>query len=150
MLQEIGYAFRHYGISSGDLVAMATSTPANLVRISDYVGALAAGRYADFVVIDVKVDPTKSNFLDPVVKATPADVALVVVGGKPVYGDEALLKQISPSADLDIIRVCGADKAIDLTNTAASDRRWKLNEIRSHLKKALEPLGTSLAEIECD
>ena len=150
MLQEIGYVSRHYGIGSSDLLAMATSTPAKLVRISDYIGALAPDTYADFVVINVKVDPTKPNPLDAVVKATPADVALVVVGGQPVYGDEKLLKELLPHADVDEIKVCGVDKAVDLTHTAAHDKGWSLDKIRFHLKKALEQFGTSLAEIECD
>jgi 5-methylthioadenosine/S-adenosylhomocysteine deaminase len=150
MLQELGYASRHYGLSSGDLVSMATSAPAKLVRIFDFVGALSSGLYADFVVLDVKVDPTKPNPLDPVTKATPANVALVVVGGEPIYGDEKLLTQLRPNAQLHRIRVCGADKAVDLTGTAASAKGWKLADIQDHLKKALEAQGTTLAEIECD
>jgi 5-methylthioadenosine/S-adenosylhomocysteine deaminase len=150
MLQEIGYASRHYGINSSDLLAMATSTPAKLVRISDYIGTLAAGKYADFVVINAKVDPTLPNSLDSVVKATPADVLLVVVGGQPIYGDEILLKQLAPSANLQKLKVCGSYKVVDLTHTAADDKGWKLDEIKTHLRKALEPLGTSLADIECD
>jgi 5-methylthioadenosine/S-adenosylhomocysteine deaminase len=150
MLQELGYASRHYGVSSADLVSMATSTPAKLVRISDYIGSLAPGLYADFVAIDVKIDPNKPNPLDPVVKATPANVALVVVGGQPIYGDEKLLAQLLPNVELYKIRVCGADKAVDLTGTAANAKGWKLVDIKDHVKKALEALGTSLAEIECD
>jgi hypothetical protein len=150
MLQEMGYASRHYGIGSSNLLAMATSTPAKLVRISDYIGALTPGRYADFVVINAKIDPTQPNPLDPVIKATPADVTLVVVGGQPVYGDEKLLKQLLPGSDPDRIKVCGADKGVDLTHTAAYAKGWKLDDIKLRLKKALEPLGTSLAEIECD
>jgi len=151
MLQEIGYASRHYGIASGDLVNMATSTPAKLVRISDYIGSLVPGNYADFVVINVKVDPMKPNPLDPVVKATPANVALVVVGGQPIYGDYNMMKQLLPAgSDPDKLKVCGAEKAVDLSGSAAVAKKWKLDDIKDHLKKALEALGSSLAEIECD
>jgi 5-methylthioadenosine/S-adenosylhomocysteine deaminase len=94
MLQEMSYVARHCGMGSGDLFNMATSIPAKLVRISDYVGVLERNRYADFVVINVKVDPTKPNPLDPIIKATPADVALAVVAGQPIYGDLGLLKQL--------------------------------------------------------
>jgi 5-methylthioadenosine/S-adenosylhomocysteine deaminase len=97
MLQEMGYVARHYGIGSGDLLNMATSIPAKLVRISDYVGVLERDKYADFVVINAKVDPTKPNPLDPIIRATPADVALVIAGGQPIYGDPGLLKQLLPS-----------------------------------------------------
>jgi 5-methylthioadenosine/S-adenosylhomocysteine deaminase len=139
MLQELGYAARHYGISSGDLVNMATS-----------IGTLAPGRYADFVALDVKIDPTKPNPLDPVVKATPANVALVVVGGEPIYGEEKLLRQLLPNTELEKIKVCGADKVVDLTHTAAKGKGWTLADIKEHLKKAFEAVGTSVAEIECD
>ncbi len=50
--------------------------------------------------------------LDPVVKATPADISLVVVGGQPLYGDPALLARLLPAgAKLDQMTVCGAQKA---------------------------------------
>jgi 5-methylthioadenosine/S-adenosylhomocysteine deaminase len=151
MLQEMGYVARHYGIGSGDLLNMATSIPAKLVRISDYVGVLERDKYADFVVINAKVDPTKPNPLDPIIKATPADVALVVVGGQPIYGDPGLLKQLLPSgSDLSTLKVCGMEKAIDLSSTAAAARGWKVDDIKDHLKRALEPLGASVADIECD
>jgi cytosine/adenosine deaminase-related metal-dependent hydrolase len=42
MLQEMGYAARRYpSMSSADLVAMATSIPARMARISDQIGSLA-------------------------------------------------------------------------------------------------------------
>jgi cytosine/adenosine deaminase-related metal-dependent hydrolase len=126
MLQELGYASRHYGITSGELVGMATSVPASLVRISDYIGTLSPGSHADFIVIDAKVDPSKPNPLDPVVKATPANVTLVVVGGQPVYGDEKLLKQLLPNAEVEKIRVYGADKAV-----APFGRRRKRQEMEA-------------------
>jgi 5-methylthioadenosine/S-adenosylhomocysteine deaminase len=152
MLQEIGYAFRHYGMASADLLTMATSAPAKLVRISDLIGALAPGSYADFVVLNVNVsaDPSRPNALDPVAKATPADVTLVVVNGKPIYGDEAVMKQLLPTTELAKLRVCGAAKSVDLSGTAAKDKGWTLADIRDHLGRAFEPLGTSLGDIECD
>jgi 5-methylthioadenosine/S-adenosylhomocysteine deaminase len=150
MLQEMGYASRHYGIASAKLVSMATSTPAGLVRIADQIGSLTPGTRADFVVINVNIDATSPKPLDTVVKATPANVALVVVGGAPVYGDKTLLQQLLPNATLDTFKVCGAEKAVDLSGTAAKDKNWTLRDIRNHLETALESLGTTVAEIECD
>ena len=46
-------------------------------------------------------------------------MALVVVGGKPVYGEEDLMRRLLPNTELDSLRVCGADKAVDLAGTAA-------------------------------
>jgi cytosine/adenosine deaminase-related metal-dependent hydrolase len=152
MLQEIGYAARRYGaVNSAELVAMATSTPAKMARISDYVGALAPHRFADFVVVNVKVDPTKPNPLDPVAKATAADVALVVVGGQPLYGDKALLAQVLPAGTkTDEFTVCGAQKAVYLGQSEAGARGWSFDDIRKRLNAALAKGSSSLPEIECD
>jgi 5-methylthioadenosine/S-adenosylhomocysteine deaminase len=151
MLQEIGYAARRYGtISSNDLLAMATSLPAKMARIDDYVGTLAPKKLADFVVINAAVDPTKPNPLDPVVKATPADVALVVVGGQPLYGDPALLAQLLPAgARLDRFTVCGAQKAIYLGQSGAAPGQT-LVDIKIALNAALAKGGSKLPDIECD
>src|SRR5260370_16132566 len=152
MLQEIGYAARRYGlISSGDLIAMATSVPAKLARVSDYVGALVPNKLADFVVINVPVDPKASKPLDPVVKATPADVALVVVGGQPLYGDPGLLAQLLPSGTkLDQMTVCGAQKAIYLGQSGAAPRGQSLPDIKKALGARLAKGSSMLPDIECD
>jgi hypothetical protein len=149
MLQEIGYVSRHYGaIGSSDLVAMATSVPAKLVRVSDDIGVLSPGKLADFIVVNVNVDPTKSAPLDPVAKATPADISLVVVDGKPLYGNKALLNQLLPTgAETDVLRVCGAEKAVYLGDTEAGNRHWTLNDIKLSLHEALAPAGSVLSEI---
>ncbi len=151
MLQEMGYAARRYGnFNSGELVAMATSMPAKMARISDYVGTLAPNKFADFVVINVAVDPTKSNPLDPVVRATPADVALVVVGGQPLYGDPALLTQLLPTGTkTDQMTVCGVQKAIYLGQSEAGVRGWGLADIKNALNAALANGSSSLPDIEC-
>jgi 5-methylthioadenosine/S-adenosylhomocysteine deaminase len=120
MLQEIAYAARHHGIGSDALIAMATSVPAKMVRINNYVGSLEPKKFADFVVINVKVDPTSPKPLDPVVAATPADVALVVVGGQALYGDRPLLERVPPAkAAISDMTVCGAKKAVYLGQSAA-------------------------------
>jgi hypothetical protein len=91
ILQEIGYAARHHYIALEKLIEMATTSPAKMSRLDTYIGSLEPGKYADFIVVDAKIDPSAKKPLDPVVKATPADIKLVVVGGQAVYGDPALL-----------------------------------------------------------
>src|SRR5262249_48683016 len=152
MLQEIGYAARRYpALNSADLIAMATSHAAQIARIGDYLGALAPQKLADFVVINAAVDPAKPKPLDPVVKATPADVVLVVVGGQPLYGDPSLLAQALPAgAKLEQMTVCGATKAIYLGESAAAKRGQSLSDIRKALIDALAKAGSTLPDIECD
>lgn len=52
-----------------------------VVRLDSYIGTLEPGKFADFIVVDVKIDTTSKRPMDSVVKATPADISLVVVGG---------------------------------------------------------------------
>jgi 5-methylthioadenosine/S-adenosylhomocysteine deaminase len=85
MLQEIGYAARRYGtfFSADALIAMATATPAKLARVDSYIGSLAPGLMADLVVIRDNGGPSTQS----VMKASPADVMLVVVmATRPSYG----------------------------------------------------------------
>jgi 5-methylthioadenosine/S-adenosylhomocysteine deaminase len=130
---------------------MATSVPARLARVSDHIGALAPGKLADFVVINAVVDSTKSRPLDPVVRATPADIVLVVVGGRPVYGDPLVLSQVLPvGAKTEQMAVCGTTKSVYLGERNELKRGHSLAEIKAGLIAALARAGSSLPDIECD
>ncbi len=152
MLQEVGYAARRYtALSSAQLVAMATAVPAAIARVDDQIGQLAPKKLADLVVINAKVDANASKPLDPVVKATPADVVLVMVGGEALYGDRAVLAQfLPPGTKLETMTVCGAEKAIYLGQSDAAKRGQSLSDIENVLDAALAKAGSKLPEIECD
>jgi amidohydrolase family protein len=152
MLQEIGYVARRYpNIPSGDLVAMATATPAKIARVDDQIGSLTPGKLADFVLINVKVDPQVSRPLDPVVNSNPANIDLVVVGGQPIYGDPTLMAQIMPAGtNFDQMTVCGTNKAIYLGQSDAPARNENLASILKLLNDALTRAGSHLPDIECD
>jgi 5-methylthioadenosine/S-adenosylhomocysteine deaminase len=152
MLQELSYAARRYpAIRSADLLAMATSTPAKIARLDNQIGALTPGRLADFIVIDAAVDPQAPRPLDPVVNSTPANIALVVIGGQPLYGDPSALAQLLPAgAKLDPITVCGSKKAIYLGQSEAAARNESFADITNLLNTALASAGSSLPNIECD
>jgi hypothetical protein len=85
-----------------------------------------------------------------VVKATPADILLVVVGGEPLYGDPALMVQLQPGAMLDDMTVCGAPKKLYLGQSGAPKLREGFDKIRDALNAALMKAGSKLAEIECE
>jgi imidazolonepropionase-like amidohydrolase len=83
MLQEMSYAARRHPYFTPDkLIAMATTNPAKMVRIDEYIGSLTVGRMADFIV--VRADPSAPA--QAVLKPTPADIALVVIAGAPSMG----------------------------------------------------------------
>ncbi len=146
MLQEIGYAARHYGLGSDKLIEMATSKAAGIARLDD-IGTLAPNNRADIVVINNVTsvnDPNVKTPLDLVVRATPADIALVVVGGEALYGDHDILAQFLPAgAKTSQLTVCGAQKD-------SSARGKRLSDIQDVLKAALAKAGASLPDIECD
>jgi 5-methylthioadenosine/S-adenosylhomocysteine deaminase len=152
MLQEIGYASRHYpAIDSGDLIKMATSVPAQIARLDASIGELSVGKKADFVVVNAKPDlKARDPIFDPVAKATPADIALVVVGGEPLYGDPALMTQLRPGDMLEDMTVCGAMKKLYLGESEAPARMQGFGEIQNALNSALTKAGSKLADIECE
>jgi hypothetical protein len=105
---------------------------------------------ADFVVVDAKVDPAAARPLDPVVKATPANIMLVVVGGQPLYGDPSLLAQLMPGATLEQMTVCGTQKKLYLGQSGAAAHGQRLADIENALKSALAKAGSNLPAIECE
>ena len=152
MIQEMSYVARRYpAITSADLIAMATSTPAKISRVDNQIGALTPGKLADFVVINTVVDPKAQRPLDAVVNSTAANMALVVVGGQPLYGDTSLLAQMWPTGTkLDEMTVCGVKKAIYLGQSDAAARSESLADIEKLLRDALASAGSHLPAIECD
>jgi 5-methylthioadenosine/S-adenosylhomocysteine deaminase len=146
MLQEMGYANRRYPFFTADkLIAMATTNPAKMARIDGYVGSLVADRMADFIVVRGDVAAAAQS----TVNATPADVALVVIGGAPVYGDEALMNQLIPGGvKLEPLNVCGSKKLLNLAGTYAAGK--SLASVEQLVSDALAKRGFKLPSIECN
>ena len=76
-----------------ELVAMATSTPADLIGASDRLGALEPGHDADVLVIKPESDVKKHDAYWTLTHATAAQVMLVMVGGEPLYGDPEVVEK---------------------------------------------------------
>jgi len=152
MVQEIGYIARRYrAISSEDLLKMGTSVAAQIARLDGSIGDLAKDKKADFVVIKAKRDPKARNpDLDPVTKASPADIILVVVGGEPLYGEPAIMTQLRPGAKLDDLTVCGAPKKLYLGESFAPALNKSFDEIQNVLNAALVKAGSNLPNVECE
>ncbi|MEI9413111.1 amidohydrolase family protein [Mesorhizobium salmacidum] len=150
VLQEIAYAARHHFIAADQLIDMATGSPAKMARLDAQIGTLAAGKFADIIVVDAKIDTTSKRPLDPVVKASPADIELVVVGGQALYGDPALLAKFLPQGTkLDTLTVCGVQKAVYLGQSGAADLGKNLSDIQATLNDALAKAGSKIPDIEC-
>ena len=68
-----------YGFSDADIVAMATSGPAAIVKWSTLVGTIEAGKRADIVVLAA---PATADPYSAIIGARETDVQLVLIDGK--------------------------------------------------------------------
>ena len=91
---------------------MVTSNAAAVAATDDVIGLLAAGKVADIAIFRANGGKTFRS----VIEAEPADVVLVMRGGKVLYGDEAAVAALAPTCDVDPIDVCGSSKRACLTS----------------------------------
>ncbi|HEY0252278.1 MAG TPA: amidohydrolase family protein, partial [Kofleriaceae bacterium] len=85
---------------------MVTSNAASVVKMDDAIGVLAAGHLADISIFAGHGGKTYRAVID----AAPADVALVMRGGKALYGDANLVGALSQGCDT--VDVCSSSKQI--------------------------------------
>jgi hypothetical protein len=151
MLEELKYAeawnARQHPkmFEDAELVKMATIYPAQLAGLSDKIGTLSRGYLADLLLL-------KRSRTDPyaaLLHADPLDVRLVVVGGKPIYGDRDLMEKLLPQAALEPVSICkdGA-KVLYLGGEASQGglrKTWK--ETSEQLARALQQWKISIAEL---
>ena len=146
MLEELAYAAALEAslpkpvFSDAELVGMATAVPAGLSGAGDRIGSLRRGAYADLLVIGHS-DKSAHTAL---VHAGPADVLMVMVGGRPVYGKRSLVESVAPGLGLTSIEVAGAPKVVVLPpDSPLGD--WQA--LTSRLDAAMRALGTHLGPI---
>ncbi len=128
-----------------ELFKMATLCPAQLAGLSDQLGALEPQLQADLLVI-------KRRHLDAyqaLLHAVPEDVKLVVIGGAPIYGDPQWMRRLLPGEPLELIEVCGEEKALAFGHHTLSGGKslnsWK--ETYGRLAAALRDWGIALAPL---
>lgn len=92
--------------SDEDLWRMVTGDAAFAASVGARLGALAPGKLADVAVFD----GTTRKPYRAIIEAEPADVALVLRGGKALYGEAALIDAMSTGCD--VVDVCGASKRV--------------------------------------
>ncbi|MDB4953782.1 MAG: uncharacterized protein JWO36_1351 [Myxococcales bacterium] len=86
---------------------MVTSNAATVTKTDDSLGLLAAGRYADIAIFNAHGASFRA-----VIDAKPEDVALVMRGGKVLYGDDAVVNALATTCDT--VDVCGTGKRVCL------------------------------------
>jgi 5-methylthioadenosine/S-adenosylhomocysteine deaminase len=152
MLEELKYAKGWNArqnprvFEDADLVKMATIYPAQPAGLGDKIGSLWRGYFANLLVLRRKGAEPYAALLH----GTPLDVRLVVVGGKPVYGDRDLMEKLLPGALLEPVSFCRKDEQkvlyLGIDATASPLRKtWK--ETTEQLDRALHQWNIRLAEL---
>ncbi|MGM0575886.1 MAG: amidohydrolase family protein [Myxococcota bacterium] len=113
MLRELACAEQWNGywghwFSDAELVAMATSSAAEMLGFGDTLGSLVDHKVADIAIWDASEHPGYRAVLD----AGTEDVVLVLRGGVPLYGDDETVAALTEAGDCDALDVCGRDKRL--------------------------------------
>jgi cytosine/adenosine deaminase-related metal-dependent hydrolase len=140
-----------------DLVAAVTRNAARAVGWGEALGTIEKGKYADLLVTDTLADDPYDNLI----RATEANVKLVVIAGYPRHGDAALMAQYPPSdGKREDLTVGGRAKQLYLEHPTAplasltfaaalatlADAMSRLPELEAALAAA--PFGLSAVEDE--
>lgn len=94
--------------TSEQLWRMATLNGAIATQIQEAVGVLREGMVADLFIIDAR----ESVDFRAVLEGQPKGVALVLRGGMPLYGDDAMIAALKGGAMCDLLDVCGEQKRV--------------------------------------
>lgn len=131
-----------WGLTPFEMVKMITANPGDILASAwgRAIGRLQPGAMADIAVISATVD---ADPFKTIVEATEKGVELVLVGGKPVYGNSALMKMAGAvgTSGLDIN---GERRDLALTRFDAPSQPWtfaqvlaRMEEVRTDPKKEI-------------
>ncbi|MBV9870350.1 MAG: amidohydrolase family protein [Frankiaceae bacterium] len=102
-------------VSGSDLLAMATSTPAQMLGWEAAVGSLEDGKRADLLIVEGTSGDPYERLLD----AIEADIELVMIDGVPRVGTLGLMAHLGATTGLERIRVGGRDRVLNLGQVGA-------------------------------
>ncbi len=100
---EINVTYLGSYFSDEALFRMATYNAAIATGTDDVIGSIAVGRIADLSIFDGTMNVDHRAVID----ATATDVALVLRGGVPLFGESAVVAAIRDGATCDTLDVCG-------------------------------------------
>jgi len=130
--------------SDREIVAMATRTAAAIIGWQDVLGSLAAGRYADLLVIAGQSgDP-----YDAILHATEASVRLVVVSGIPRYGVANLMERLGVGDDRVTVGGTGRRLFLEQATVDPAVTPMTLTKARMMLRDALNELPALAKKID--
>lgn len=109
------WSAEHGGVfTDRDILDMATRNPARILRWDAHLGSLEAGKLADLIVV---TRPGADPYA-PLLEATEADIALVIIDGAPRCGLPAWMDALhAPGEQVDI---AGAPRTLQLNDSDAA------------------------------
>lgn len=105
---ELNRSYYNSFFPDEQLWLMVTRTAATITATDDAIGVLAEGKVADITIFD----GTTRDTYRAVLEAEPKDVALVLRGGKVMYGEKTTVSALTN--DCDTLDVCGNEKSVCL------------------------------------
>jgi 5-methylthioadenosine/S-adenosylhomocysteine deaminase len=132
-------------VESKTLVDMVTTQAAEIAGLGDQLGALEAGRPADLLVLERRLD----GAFDNVVQADPSWVELVMIGGDLTYGRAEWIRELLPPrqvAELESLSAWGKEMLLDSHFAEVPDPGApRLAQLRTQLGRAFSRLGPIFA-----
>jgi cytosine/adenosine deaminase-related metal-dependent hydrolase len=123
-----------------DLVMMATANAAELVDLSAQIGSLAAGHAADLIVLRKSDRDPHHDAYWMITHSSPEDLELVVIRGRALYGDPALMEPFGPTST-EKLQVCGAAKVLAAGGKPFADTEQTLDLALHQAGRFLAPLA---------
>jgi 5-methylthioadenosine/S-adenosylhomocysteine deaminase len=147
LLEELKYAAswnsNHLNnfFSDRELVEMATSIPAEIAGLSDKLGSIREGLFADLLIISG--DSTKPY--RSLIQSTANSVKIVIVDGLPVYGTQYFMEKFWPDSQLETLLHGPSPMMLKLPLPGESALSVYL--LKQLLSQEMIDLGTSLAPL---
>jgi 5-methylthioadenosine/S-adenosylhomocysteine deaminase len=133
------------GLKDEDIVAMATTNAAGILRWEEQLGSIEAGKRPDLLVVD---GDTGDPYLH-LIEAPETDIRLVVVAGNARFGTPELVKALDAQG-VEKVKVGGQDRLLNLRQQTADPVvvGVTLAEATKRLRKALKELKARAKKAE--
>ena len=119
--------------SDRELVELVTVNPAKAIGWRGKAGQLAAGHVADLVVLKKTSDEPYRNLIE----ATEESVALVMIGGQPLYGDLDVMRRLSGGDSEFLSPRRGPHKALRFGDASTGSGKQSFAALTRQLSEAL-------------
>jgi len=135
-----------FNLSDQDLVAMVTSNPGDVLARcwSRQIGRLTQGSFADVTVLRPNGD---GDVWSQVVNATEREVMLVVVGGKPRYGDANLMTKAGASP-VTTLSVAGRQRKLAIPDPQDPSKAFEWKDVVSRLDAVRDDPAAAVKKAE--